>query len=468
MPDTRIYNGNGISWVSPYPEPKGLNPDLLMSFVSLEGRMFDRWINRSQTFTVVGGGSPNVLATSTNHYYWNTQTVRLTTTGTLPTGLAINTTYYIISRTDTTFKLSATRNGAEITITGSGIGTHSVYRYNGYSENDLIENPAYIIESLLRDEIFVERDLSVTTVTSTTVFTCSGLKNSTDGYYVNAIYYNATRGTKKYVTAYTGSTKTITLDSADTNLAVGDKIFFTNIQGDQRIQQQTFDYVGNSVDGLRANWKFRFSFTSKKIVKEYFSQMLFECHCSLYDAFNGVKIIPLDTTADAVDTWTVPLTRNSERELVFPKLTPLSEIYSDFRIKYDYDVGSGNYRREYFVNPSGYTSGASLSVEQGLCSDAISNYKIPPKKYEYQCDFIADSTTAQNLLKKLVAMKTSQKLIVNWSGEISTHIKYEKGDQVKFNYSNMIPTGLNNSSLFMIINKTIQPKKKVDMLLSTF
>lgn len=31
-------------------------------------------------------------------------------------------------------------------------------RDNGYDQGDLIQNPIYIIESILRDELFVERD----------------------------------------------------------------------------------------------------------------------------------------------------------------------------------------------------------------------------------------------------------------------------------------------------------------------
>lgn len=42
--------------------------------------------------------------------------------GTLPNPLAINTTYYVISSTGTSFKLSATVGGAEIDITDIGTG----------------------------------------------------------------------------------------------------------------------------------------------------------------------------------------------------------------------------------------------------------------------------------------------------------------------------------------------------------
>ena len=56
---------------------------------------------------------------------------------------------------------------------------------------------------------------------------------------------------------------------------------------------------------------------------------------------------------------------------------------------------------------------------------------------------------------KLVEWFTKQRLVVNWSGDIKNHIKYEVGDQVILNDSDLIPTGINNSSKFMIIGKRI-------------
>jgi microcystin-dependent protein len=53
--------------------------------------------------------------------------IYLTTTGALPTGLAANTTYYVVSvPTADTFTVSATRGGAAITTSGSQSGTHSL------------------------------------------------------------------------------------------------------------------------------------------------------------------------------------------------------------------------------------------------------------------------------------------------------------------------------------------------------
>ena len=77
--------------------------------------------------------------------------VRLTTTTTLPAGLATATDYYVIKVSDTTFKLATSFNnataGTAINITSTGTGTHTVTwllpRYtNGAGLNAIIFNPA--------------------------------------------------------------------------------------------------------------------------------------------------------------------------------------------------------------------------------------------------------------------------------------------------------------------------------------
>ena len=65
--------------------------------------------------------------TVNNHGLPNGATVRLLTTGVLPAGLSTNTDYFIINRTNNTFKLSLTSGGPAIDITAAaGGGTHTV------------------------------------------------------------------------------------------------------------------------------------------------------------------------------------------------------------------------------------------------------------------------------------------------------------------------------------------------------
>lgn len=77
----------------------------------------------SDTFTADAG--TDVITSSAAHKLDNGVAVQLTTTDTLPAGLSLLTTYYVVARTETTFQLSATRGGAAINITDAGTGTHT-------------------------------------------------------------------------------------------------------------------------------------------------------------------------------------------------------------------------------------------------------------------------------------------------------------------------------------------------------
>lgn len=110
-------------------------------------------LGQSDTFTA--DASTDVCTwTSTANIPSNVLTgtrVQLTTTTTLPGGLAIATNYYVIKVSDTTFKLATTYAnavaGTAINITDAGTGTHTVTwllpRYtNGAGLNAIFFNPA--------------------------------------------------------------------------------------------------------------------------------------------------------------------------------------------------------------------------------------------------------------------------------------------------------------------------------------
>lgn len=77
------------------------------------------------TFTVTIA-SPAVF-TCTGHGLVAGNKIRFTTTGSLPTGLAINTTYYVISSglTSNAFQVSTTLGGSAVNTSGSQSGTHT-------------------------------------------------------------------------------------------------------------------------------------------------------------------------------------------------------------------------------------------------------------------------------------------------------------------------------------------------------
>lgn len=74
------------------------------------------------------------VITSNAHGLKDGDMVVLTTTGTLPAGLAIGTVYYVIQAATNTFKLAATANGMPVDITDTGTGTHTFTMHDvGYA-----------------------------------------------------------------------------------------------------------------------------------------------------------------------------------------------------------------------------------------------------------------------------------------------------------------------------------------------
>ena len=78
--------------------------------------------------TVTADAGDDTLSAGTDDDYADGDTVRLSTTTTLPAGLAIETTYYVVSVAAATLKVSATFGGSAINITDTGTGTHTLYK----------------------------------------------------------------------------------------------------------------------------------------------------------------------------------------------------------------------------------------------------------------------------------------------------------------------------------------------------
>jgi hypothetical protein len=99
----------------------------------------------SGTFTVTIA-SPAVV-TLNSHGYQNNDPVVFTTTGALPTGLSIGTTYYVVNRAANTFQVSSTVGGAAINTSGSQSGTHSLNYVANYLNYNLTSGLSQIISS---------------------------------------------------------------------------------------------------------------------------------------------------------------------------------------------------------------------------------------------------------------------------------------------------------------------------------
>ena len=84
------------------------------------------------TFTAVT--SPTFTFGSTQGTPPVGQAVQFTTTGTLPTGLSLNTTYYVISTSTNTCQFSTTQSGSAVTFTNSsGSGTHTAVTQRAFN-----------------------------------------------------------------------------------------------------------------------------------------------------------------------------------------------------------------------------------------------------------------------------------------------------------------------------------------------
>jgi hypothetical protein len=344
-------------------------------------------------------------------------------------------------------------------------------RSNGLNENDIILSPVGMVESILRDEVFAERDLTIDLIGGgvDNSFSINGLRSDMDDYYINAIIYNVTKNEKDYITDYdyVDPTLKILITANDhAGWELDDNCFLTNIQGDNKINYQSFDVVNNTTNGLRKDWRFTNTIHQESNPADILQKLLYESRCILFTSHNQYKLVALDEGAGGEDTWTEPL-KSSGRYLFNSSLTPLDQLFNDFKIHYDYDYGSGEYRKTLFVNKNGYseelTNGATY---QATCKQIYDDYKRI-NKFEYYCDWITSTafatgsyryfTVAEYFFDKIFAWHSIQRMIVSWSTSVSDYLQYEIGDQVILNNTKLLPTGVSNVSKFMIYENPIVP-----------
>ena len=82
--------------------------------------------NPNGQVVTITNASPSVITSVDLSAFVNNNTATLTTTGTLPTGFSVLTTYYIINASTNTCNLSATLAGPAINTSSSGSGTHTL------------------------------------------------------------------------------------------------------------------------------------------------------------------------------------------------------------------------------------------------------------------------------------------------------------------------------------------------------
>lgn len=118
------------------------------------------------------------VVTWTAHGLWDGATVRFTTTGALPTGLAVNTDYFVTKVDANTFKLSTTLAnqvaGTFITTSGSQSGVHTVFNYTSVRGTG-----AATTELQLLNGVYVNK------------YDITNGPLATKGTYVGSVYFNA-------------------------------------------------------------------------------------------------------------------------------------------------------------------------------------------------------------------------------------------------------------------------------------
>jgi hypothetical protein len=110
--------------------------------------------------------------TATGHGMSNGDIVKLTTTGTLPSGLAVGTDYYVINKATNTFQLSETRGGSVRTIGTTGTGTHTIDHQGGYRDNTALCLADYMTESREKGGLGETYDQINETVLNTSATVC--------------------------------------------------------------------------------------------------------------------------------------------------------------------------------------------------------------------------------------------------------------------------------------------------------
>lgn len=83
-------------------------------------------VTAEPTFTVTASATTDRV-TAIEHAAVLGDQVVLTSTGTLPAGLATSTRYYVVDIEPNSFRLSLSPNGPVVNITDAGTGTHTAY-----------------------------------------------------------------------------------------------------------------------------------------------------------------------------------------------------------------------------------------------------------------------------------------------------------------------------------------------------
>ena len=319
-------------------------------------------------------------------------------------------------------------------------------RNQGYNANAVIENPIFIIESILRSELGVIYTGSGTSTTS------NKLVDSNASFATSVVgqtLYNIKDKTTAMVTARdSGTTLSISADI----MASGEKYVIGGLTSDE-IDYASFDESGNTTDGFLkdiyedAVGDVKFAFSQYKFIdsKDMLERLGRLCFSYVFIGGDGkFKIKTLRRTDDySASDQTIDY-----NDMTLNKIgkTPLASVKNSVLVNYNHSYGENQNKSE---------ATATDSTSQGTTVNGFNQ----TMKYELDANEILDSTTATKLAEAYINIMKSRKDIVEFNCVRPKYNHLEIGDIIDFSNwnSNLELYGAAMSGYFIVasISKSI-------------
>lgn len=374
---------------------------------------------------------------------------------------------------DLGFKRTSRNEPLENTYyTGYGRAYGAWISGRGYTEGEPILNPSHMIESLIRDEINVER-FSVAQVTKLAIpytLTIEGLTQQTADAYKDAyVMFRLNHGSSRHLilsSVYNSGTTTITcggLHWTDLPIALNTDFECTGvidniITNSAKIDTTSFDAVADELNAHKIT-TYNVAILQRELTSKIISDILRDLHLILYRDFDTYylrSIYPQDTVSGTFDS---PLISNGVPQIKVSK-TELSAIYSDFTIPYKYLYSVDESISNIIIDANSTSPSEMSYVADDLnayCKDANTKYSTT-NMFELSTSNLSHPQSVEsafNIAGRLLPFHTKRKLVVTYMADILTYKDYKIGQQVKIDVPSVIPTGVNNVSNFIIFGRKI-------------
>ncbi len=293
-------------------------------------------------------------------------------------------------------------------------------RSNGYDKGDLIENPVYMIEDILRTELG-------TKTTGTTDATSAGsLLDSTATFtsdMVGQSVRNTTDGTFTIISGFSSSTA---LTVTDDIFVSGDGYVISGLTSND-IDYSSFDTAGNTTNGALANVfndtiaDIKYAWCQYKFIGAWELCQEIAGSSGLICFYSGdgkVKIVVRQRDEDY--TSSDKSIDYSAISNIKPGLTPLGNVRNKTSVRYNMDYATDTIQTTTPVSEDATSQG-----------DGEKGYTITQELIQDN-RFILNSTTAENYSDALLDWLAYQKKTLNFNVATPAHNDLEIGDTISF------------------------------------